>query len=91
MGQTAENVAQLTGITREEQDAFAVRSQNRAEKAAANGFWDREITPITLPDGTSVAADDSPRAGVTMEAVAALQARVPPRRHGDGGQLLPAE
>ena len=73
MGQTAENVAQLTGITREEQDAFAVQSQNRTEKAAASGFWDREITPITLPDGTSVAADDSPRAGVTMDAVAALQ------------------
>jgi acetyl-CoA C-acetyltransferase len=73
MGQTAENVAQLIGITREEQDAFAVQSQNRTEKAAASGFWDREITPITLPDGTSVAADDSPRAGVTMDAVAALQ------------------
>jgi acetyl-CoA C-acetyltransferase len=73
MGQTAENVAQITGITREEQDAFAVRSQNLTEKAAANGFWDREITPITLPDGSSVGADDSPRPGVTMEAVAALK------------------
>ena len=73
MGQTAENVAQLIGITREEQDAFAVQSQNRTEKANANGFWEREITPITLPDGTSVVADDSPRAGVTMDAVAALQ------------------
>jgi acetyl-CoA C-acetyltransferase len=49
MGQTAENVAQLTGISREEQDRWAVRSQNRAE-AAINGFYQREITPVTLPD-----------------------------------------
>ena len=60
MGQTAENVAQLRGITREEQDEFGVRSQNLAEKALANGFWQRDITPVTLPDGTVVAADDGP-------------------------------
>ena len=52
MGQTAENLAKLTGVTRAEQDAFGVRSQNLAEKAIANGFWEREITPVTLPDGT---------------------------------------
>ena len=73
MGQTAENVAQLTGVTREEQDAFAVRSQNLAEKAIANGFWARDITPVTLPDGTVVDKDDGPRAGVTLEGVAALK------------------
>lgn len=73
MGQTAENVAQLKGISREHQDAFAVRSQNRAEQAIANGFWARDITPITLPDGSTVSSDDGPRAGVTMEAVAALK------------------
>ena len=73
MGQTAENVAQLTGVTREEQDAFAVRSQNLAEKAIANGFWARDITPVTLPDGTVVDSDDGPRAGVTLEGVAALK------------------
>jgi acetyl-CoA C-acetyltransferase len=73
MGQTAENVAQLRGITREEQDEFGVRSQNLAEKAIADGFWQREITPVTLPDGTVVTADDGPRAGTTIEKVAALQ------------------
>ncbi|MGV9871001.1 acetyl-CoA C-acyltransferase, partial [Rhodococcus koreensis] len=73
MGQTAENVAQLTGVTRAEQDAFGVRSQNRAEKAIADGFWARDITPVTLPDGTVVSADDGPRAGVTLDAVSALK------------------
>ena len=73
MGQTAENVAQLTGVTREEQDVFGVRSQNLAEKAIANGFWARDITPVTLPDGTVVDKDDGPRAGVTLEGVAALK------------------
>ena len=52
MGQTAENVAQLRGITRLEQDEFGVRSQNLAEKALADGFWQQDITPATLPDGT---------------------------------------
>ncbi|WP_280230731.1 acetyl-CoA C-acetyltransferase [Nocardia cyriacigeorgica] len=73
MGQTAENVAQLTGITRAEQDAFGVRSQNLAEKAIANGFWATDITPVTLPDGTVIGADDGPRAGVTLEAVSQLK------------------
>ena len=51
MGQTAENVAELRGISRAAQDEFGVRSQNLAEKALANGFWQRDITPVTLPDG----------------------------------------
>ncbi|EFC80761.1 acetyl-CoA C-acetyltransferase [Parafrankia sp. EUN1f] len=73
MGQTAENVATLRGITRQEMDEFAVRSQNLAEKAIADGFWAREITPVTTPDGTVVTADDGPRAGVTYEAVSQLK------------------
>ncbi|GAF44410.1 acetyl-CoA C-acetyltransferase [Rhodococcus wratislaviensis] len=73
MGQTAENVAQITGITREEQDRWAVRSQNRAEEAIDNGFFEREITPVTLPDGTVVTKDDGPRAGTTYEAVSQLR------------------
>ena len=73
MGQTAENVAELRGITRGEQDEFGVRSQNLAEKAIANGFWQREIIPVTLPDGSVVAADDGPRPGTTIEKVAALK------------------
>ncbi|MGW5454988.1 acetyl-CoA C-acetyltransferase [Nocardia sp. NPDC003979] len=73
MGQTAENVASLTGISREDQDHWGVRSQNRAEEAIKNGFFEREITPVTLPDGTVVSKDDGPRAGVTYEAVSQLK------------------
>ncbi|MHB1596511.1 MAG: acetyl-CoA C-acetyltransferase [Streptosporangiaceae bacterium] len=73
MGQTAENVAQIRGISRAEQDEFGVRSQNLAEQAIANGFWKRDITPVTLPDSSVVAADDGPRAGTTLEKVASLQ------------------
>ncbi len=73
MGETAENVAGLRGVTRKQQDEFGVRSQNLAEKAIANGFWQREITPVTLPDGSVVAADDGPRPGTTIEKVAALK------------------
>ncbi|GAA1936315.1 acetyl-CoA C-acetyltransferase [Nocardioides hwasunensis] len=72
MGQTAENVARLRGLDRKELDEFAVRSQNLAEKAIADGFWAREITPVTTPDGTLVTADDGPRAGVTYDAIAGL-------------------
>lgn len=73
MGQTAENVATSYGVGRAEQDAWAVQSQNRAEAALASGFFAREITPYTRRDGTVVDRDDSPRAGVTLEAVSALQ------------------
>ena len=73
MGQTAENVAQHLGMSREEQDEFAVRSQNLAEAAIANGFWAKDITPVTLPDGTQVAKDDGPRAGTTLEAISGLK------------------
>lgn len=80
MGQTAENVAQFKGVSRADQDAFAVRSQNRAEAATAYGFWARDIAPVPLPDGSYVSADDCPRTDVTLEAVSAL----PPvfRRYG---------
>jgi acetyl-CoA C-acetyltransferase len=73
MGQTAENVATLTGITREEQDRWAVRSQNRAEAAIDNGHFAREITPVLLPDGTVVSTDDGPRAGTTYEKLQPLK------------------
>jgi acetyl-CoA C-acetyltransferase len=73
MGQTAENVAGKLGITRREQDEFGVRSQNLAEKGLANGFWEQDITPATLPDGTVVARDDGPRPGTTLEAVSSLK------------------
>ncbi|MFE2942522.1 acetyl-CoA C-acetyltransferase [Streptomyces sp. NPDC059255] len=73
MGQTAENLARLKGVTRADMDEFGVRSQNLAEQALKNGFWEREITPVTTPDGTVVTADDGPRAGVTLEGVQGLK------------------
>ncbi|MDP3969228.1 MAG: acetyl-CoA C-acetyltransferase [Nocardioides sp.] len=72
MGQTAENVARMRGLSRKELDEFGVRSQNLAEKAINDGFWAREITPVTTVDGTVVTADDGPRAGVTYEAASKL-------------------
>jgi acetyl-CoA C-acetyltransferase len=73
MGQTAENLAKSLGIPRRELDEFGVRSQNLAEQAIAAGFWEREIVPVTLPDGTTVSVDDGPRSGVTYEAVSQLK------------------
>jgi acetyl-CoA C-acetyltransferase len=73
MGQTAENVAQVKGLDRRELDEFGVRSQNLAEKAIADGFWAQEITPVTLPDGSTVETDDGPRAGVTYDGVKDLK------------------
>ena len=73
MGQTAENVALLTGISREDQDRWGVRSQNRAEEAITSGFFEREITPVTLPDGSTVSTDDGPRAGTTYDKISQLK------------------
>jgi acetyl-CoA C-acetyltransferase len=73
MGQTAENVALIKNISRQRQDEWGVRSQNRAEEAVKSGFFAEEITPITLPDGTVAALDDGPRAGVTLESISGLK------------------
>ncbi len=73
MGQTAENVAQQENVSREAMDEWGVRSQNRAEAAIANGFFENDITPVTLSDGSTFASDDGPRAGVTLEAVSGLK------------------
>jgi acetyl-CoA C-acetyltransferase len=89
MGQTAENLALLKGISRQEMDEFGVRSQNLAEKAIADGFWAREITPVTLPDGTVVSADDGPRAGVTYEAVSQLKPVFRPDGRINAGNCCP--
>lgn len=72
MGQTAENVQQLLGMSRQEQDEFAVRSQNLAQQAIADGFWAKDITPVALPDGSVIDRDDCPRPGVTVESIASL-------------------
>jgi acetyl-CoA C-acetyltransferase len=73
MGQTAENVADHLGVSRQEQDEFGVRSQQLAQEALANGFWATDIVPVMLPDGTVVSSDDGPRAGVTYEGVSQLK------------------
>jgi acetyl-CoA C-acetyltransferase len=73
MGQTAENVAALRGVSRLAQDEFGVRSQNLAEQALDNGFWKSDITPVTLPSGDVVSADDGPRRGTTLEGVSGLK------------------
>ena len=73
MGQTAENVAEYEKVSREEMDEFAVRSQELAVAHQENGFFEREIIPVTLPDGNVVTKDDGPRAGTTLERLATLQ------------------
>ena len=89
MGQTAENLAQAKGITREQMDEFGVRSQNLAEKAIADGFWEREITPVTAPDGTVISRDDGPRPGVTMAGVAGLKPVFRPDGRVTAGNCCP--
>lgn len=89
MGQTAENVAIMTGISREEQDRWGVRSQNRAEEAIKNGFFEREITPVTLPDGTTVSTDDGPRPGTTYEKVSELKPAFRPNGTVTAGNACP--
>jgi acetyl-CoA C-acetyltransferase len=73
MGQTAENVAEFKKVSRQEQDEFALQSQLRAVASQESGFFDREIIPVTTPDGTVVTKDDGPRPGTTLEGLAGLQ------------------
>jgi acetyl-CoA C-acetyltransferase len=89
MGQTAENLAEIEGVTREDMDEFGVRSQNLAETAIKDGFWAREITPVTTPSGDVVSADDGPRPGVTLEAVAALKPVFRPDGRVTAGNCCP--
>ncbi|MBC6450337.1 acetyl-CoA C-acetyltransferase [Actinokineospora xionganensis] len=89
MGQTAENLALLKGVTREDMDHFGVRSQNLAEKAIKEGFWAREITPVTLPDGRVVDTDDGPRPGITYEKTATLKPVFRPDGRVTAGNCCP--
>jgi acetyl-CoA C-acetyltransferase len=73
MGQTAENVAEYEQVSREEMDEFAVLSQTRAVASQENGFFEREIIPVTLADGTVVSKDDGPRPGTNLEGLAKLK------------------
>jgi acetyl-CoA C-acetyltransferase len=89
MGQTAENLALLKNVSRQEMDEFAARSQNLAEEAINNGFWAREITPVTTPDGTVVSTDDGPRAGTTVEALSQLKPVFRPDGRATAGNACP--
>jgi len=80
MGMTAENVAARFGVSRERMDEFAKLSQDRAVGAQADGFFERDIVPYPLDDGTVVARDDGPRPGTTLEKLATL----PPAFKPDG-------
>src|SRR5437879_12984479 len=73
MGQTAENVATREKISRAEQDRYAVKSQAAAVKARDNGFFDREIIPVPLPNGQQFSTDAGPRPGTTVELLGTLQ------------------
>ncbi|MEO9138453.1 MAG: acetyl-CoA C-acetyltransferase [Jatrophihabitans sp.] len=89
MGQTAENVALRYGISREDMDHFGVRSQNLAEAGIESGFWPRDITAVTLPNGTVVSKDDGPRAGVTYDAVSGLKPVFRPNGRITSGNCCP--
>jgi len=73
MGDTAENVADKCGVTREEMDRYAAQSQARAVRATEDGIFANEIIPVPLPGGATMTADDGPRPGTTQEKLAALQ------------------
>lgn len=89
MGQTAENVAELKGVSREAMDEYGVMSQNKAEAAISRGFFEMDITPVTMPDGTIVSADDGPRAGVTLDAVSQLKPVFRPDGRVTAGNACP--
>jgi acetyl-CoA C-acetyltransferase len=89
MGQTAENVAEREHVSREAMDEFALRSQQRAVEAQKNGFFEREITPVTAPDGTLVAADDGPRPDTSLEKLAQLKPAFRPDGTVTAGNACP--
>lgn len=89
MGQTAENVADLEGVSRQEMDRYAARSQQRAVQAQGDGFFAAEITPVTLPDGRTVTADDGPRPGTTEEVLATLEPAFRPDGRVTAGNSCP--
>jgi acetyl-CoA C-acetyltransferase len=72
MGETAENVAERYEVSRSDMDKYAQRSQELAVQSQENGYFDREIVPVTLPDGATVAKDDGPRPSSTLEKLAQL-------------------
>jgi acetyl-CoA C-acetyltransferase len=89
MGQTAENVALLKDVSREDMDDFAYESQMRYSKADAEGFWDREITPVELPNGETMTKDDSPRPGTERDKLGSLKPVFRPDGRVTAGNACP--
>ncbi|CAB4959341.1 unannotated protein [freshwater metagenome] len=89
MGQTAENVADYADVSRERMDEFAALSQQRAVQSQQNGFFEREITPVTLADGTVISVDDCPRDGTTAEKLGALKPAFRPGGRVTAGNACP--
>jgi acetyl-CoA C-acetyltransferase len=89
MGQTAENVRELEGVTRQEMDEFALLSQQRAGASMDNGFFEREIVPVTTPDGTVVSRDDGPRPDTTLEKLSQLKPAFRPDGEVTAGNSCP--
>jgi acetyl-CoA C-acetyltransferase len=89
MGQSAENVRELCGVSREAMDRFAQRSQERAVESQDNGYFHHEIVPLTLPDGTVVDRDDSPRRGTDLAAMAELKPAFRPDGEVTAGNSCP--
>jgi len=89
MGQTAENLALIKDVSRQEMDEFAARSQQLAVESIDNGFWEREITPVTTPDGTVVSQDDGPRRGTTVEGLSGLKPAFRPDGRATAGNACP--
>ena len=89
MGQTAENVRELEGVSRREMDEFALLSQQRAGASMENGFFEREIVPYTLPDGTVVSKDDGPRPDTTIEKLSQLKPAFRPDGEVTAGNSCP--
>jgi len=89
MGETAENVVQLEHVTRQEMDEFAARSQNLAVESQKNGFFENEITPVTLPDGRVISIDDGPRPDTTVEVLSKLKPAFRPDGQVTAGNSCP--
>jgi acetyl-CoA C-acetyltransferase len=89
MGQTAENVAEFEGVSRQEMDEFAALSQQRATESLENGFWEMEITPVKMPDGTTVSQDDGIRPGTTVEGLSGLKPVFKPDGKVTAGNACP--
>jgi len=89
MGETAENVAEIEGVTREEMDDYAFQSQQRAGAAIARGFFEREITPYTTASGAVISADDCPRPSTEREKLGSLAPAFRPNGRVTAGNACP--